>query len=165
MTHVCFTPPQPVLHGDCTPNLSPPTPAGAGPCLSHRLGESAGTAGMGVAQPQRHQNRPLRWGAAPPAPRDTQQDAVSCASPRGRTATQNCSRAQPQMFTFLQLDLPAVRSPQPGREAEKCQGWGRRQPAGARRFQQGCLAAACINKPPGGRAAQKDENGAATGVI
>lgn len=23
MTHVCFTPPQPVLHGDCTPNLSP----------------------------------------------------------------------------------------------------------------------------------------------
>lgn len=77
-----------------------------------------------MAQPQRHQNRPLRWGAAPPAPRDTQQDAVSCASPRGRTATQNRSRAQPQTFTFLQLDLPAVRSPQPGREAEKCQGWG-----------------------------------------
>lgn len=49
---------------------------------------------------------------------------MSCASPRGRTATQNRSRAQPQTFTFLQLDLPAVRSPQPGREAEKCQGWG-----------------------------------------
>lgn len=99
MTHVCFTPPQPVLHGDCTPNLSPP-PAGAGLRLSHCLGESAGTAGMWVAQPQGHQNRPFGGELLPLHPyscRDRQQDTVSCASqgwrigPWGRTATQTAA--------------------------------------------------------------------------
>lgn len=83
--------------------------------------ESTGTAAVPPAAPQgaRPQGAacPLRCRGGQAAEQDTAIPLRSSA-PRVSGHT-NLTRCSPGKRTFLQLDLPAVRCPQPGREAER----------------------------------------------
>lgn len=165
MTHVCFTPPQPVLHGDCTPNLSPLLQLEQDPASPTAWERALARQGWGWHSHSGTKTGPFGGELLPLHPGTCSRTRCPVQAPGGerprKTAAERSRRRLP-FFSWIFLQCAAHSL---GGKQRSVRGGGRRQPAGARRFQQGCLAAACINKPPGGRAAQKDENGAATGVI
>lgn len=120
------------LHTDCMPNFIPPdwrTVPHAQPGREHLHGSSACSRAMAAPKKalQEGQLTPtslqlLEWRAG---------HSVLLCKPgleNQPTPHKQCLSTATANTTFLQLNLPAMGSPQPGREAEKCQGWGSHKP-------------------------------------
>lgn len=151
MTHVCLTPPQPVLHRDCMPNLSPPSgwsrtlplpPPGRQ--LWH--GRDGGGTATGAPKPP-----PSVGSCSPCTPTAAGTDSRTPCPAQAPGGGERPRKPQPSAAADVYLSSAGSScsaQPTAWERSREVSGVGAppgSAAAGARRFQQGCLAAACTN--------------------